>query len=134
MDIKCDSTLRGCEENQHGQFLHDVIEAMLDVGGNEQHASSRNLPVFLRSFETRLAADHVIHLIFMMWSLRVGRPGRKYVKSRAHGRYAKKLLIQLVAMDSLPINLANIREHGLHARIPPNTSSVNCGARLLACS
>jgi len=107
---------------------------MLNLGGDEEHASRGDFPVLISGLEARFSADDVVHLIFMMGALRVGGPGGQYVEPRAQGRHAQKLAIQFAARGPLPVDRADVPEPRLHARIPPKSSSVNCGIRWCACS
>src|ERR1700722_2698854 len=133
MDIKCDSTLRRREEDQHRQFFRDVVKAVLDFRGNEQQASCGNLQVFLLSLEARSSPEHVIHLIFMMRMLRVGSSSLQHIQARAHGGDSHEFAVQLAVLVHLLVNPRKVSEYGVHARIPPNTRSVNWGTRLFAC-
>src|ERR1700686_1025074 len=105
MDAQARLTFRRREENQYSQFFRDIVEAMLNLRGHEEHASRCNLSIFVPGSETRPSAQHVVHLIFMMRALRVRSPGGQHVESCAHGRRAQKLPVQLAAFDALRLEL-----------------------------
>jgi hypothetical protein len=49
----------GREEDQHGQFFADVVEAMADFRGHQNHATCGNFSILGSGLKMRAAADHV---------------------------------------------------------------------------
>jgi hypothetical protein len=85
---------------------------VLHFCGDEEHASSRNVPVLVGRSETRSTAEHVIHLIFMMRALWVRSSGGQHIKSRAHGGYTQKLPVPLAARSALLLEFLRIEKGG----------------------
>src|SRR5260221_12626653 len=106
---------------------------MLHFGGNEEHTARGYFPVVIPSSKARLSANYVVHLVFMMRPLRVSSSRGEHIESRTHRRQAKKFTIQLLALSPLLVNLFDVRKQRLHARIPPNPSSVYFGTRWFVC-
>src|SRR5581483_1692695 len=110
-----------------------VKELVFDFGGYEEQAACRNFGVIAGSAEAGASAKHMVKLVLMMGDLRVDGTGGQDVEAGAHGRNAKELAVELAGAGSIAIDVCDCGEQRLHARIPPRTSSVNCGTRLGAC-
>src|SRR5689334_17978538 len=114
------------------------MKLVFDLGGHEQRASRRNRFILIACLESAFAADHVVHLVFMMWTLGIDRSHREDVQTGAQSWHAQEFPVLLSALRTSVVDLVDpaepgFLERGLQARIPPNTSSVNCGTRLCAC-
>ncbi len=110
------------------------MEAVLDFSGNKYDAAGRNFALFIASLETGAAAYHIIDFVLLVGLLQVLTIRGQNVKSSAHRRHAKKLLVQLAALGVQPLDLGQGEERSFQAKMPPRMSSVNCGIRLCACN
>lgn len=67
-------------ENEHAELFLDVVETMLNSGGDEDQAPRLHRPVLIRDADLATTADHVVHLVLAVRLLVVGgvrRPDRK---------------------------------------------------------
>src|SRR5580692_5843887 len=109
-------TLRGSEENQRSQFFGDVVEVVLNFGGDKEHAAGGNGLILVSGFETRLAADNVVHLVFMMRALPVDSAGGEDVESCAHRGHAEELPVEFAALGPLLVDFSDGSEPSFHAK------------------
>ncbi|HEX4785838.1 MAG TPA: hypothetical protein VH350_15970 [Candidatus Sulfotelmatobacter sp.] len=61
-------------------------------------------------FETRFSAEHVIHFIFMVRTLRVGGSCGQNVESGAHGGNAEEFAVQLAALGVVCLEFVHVEK------------------------
>lgn len=72
--------LRGPEDDEDDELLLDVLEAVLGVGGNEDHRSGRDGAVLVADADPSPAGDHVVDLVLGVGALRIARTGGQDVQ------------------------------------------------------
>src|SRR5512139_1649097 len=67
--------LRWRKEDQHGEVFFDGVEAMRHVGCHKHDRAGTHRSIFVAHSDQGLAADHIVHLIFSVWTLRIDAAG-----------------------------------------------------------
>ena len=75
------STFRRSKEDEHPKLFRDVVEAMLHLCGNKEHAPSRNFGIFISRPKASAAPQDVIHFILLMRPLQIVPASREHVEA-----------------------------------------------------
>src|SRR5438309_11421226 len=118
--------LRGRKNHQHLEFFTDIEEKMFDPGRHKDHAARLDDLLLVADTHVSPAANHVIHLVFLMRLLRIDRAGRKHVNAHAQGRNAQEFLIELTLLPTFGRDRGQIvevfRGHDWLTGTPPQTT------------
>src|SRR5438445_8538130 len=118
--------LRERKKHQRLKFFADIEEKMFDAGGHKDHAARLDDLLLPTDAHMSVAANHVIHLVFLMRLLRINRAGRKHVNAHAQGRNAQEFLVELTRLPTFGRDRGQIvevfRGHDWPTGTPPQTT------------
>src|SRR5207249_6599078 len=96
-------------EDQDAQVLLDVVEAMLDVGGDEDQAAGLDGAVLVRDADEAPPADDVVDLVLPVRLLAVHRPRRPYGQTDAQLLRREEIDVAVALLVSwLQVQLGNL--------------------------
>src|SRR5690242_7092483 len=101
--------MRRRPEDEHTEVLLNVVEPVLDAGGDEDEAPRPDRANLVRDPDRTAPADDVVHLVFLVWPLAVGRSGGPDGKANAELLRGEKVDVAVtVGVSRLRIKVGDL--------------------------